>query len=262
NIDKPKAVRSRIAPNNPTFQAQRKFTKTAAGRVYDNGLTLRRGTKVNAPWQKKYFPRGHFHFPFYRPAFVRGQCFVSPFGFYLGICAPYISASECHVFPPAVAFIDLPVYSGTLCNGFDDMGAENYLNDPNLDRDHPGLANALDALTETFQDGNIDGLVSLVDPNMSIAIYMRGRYRYSLSANDYLDLTRDAIQSTQTVEFSLTYLHQRAPDVFSLSGRHTYRDENGNVQTMWVSFVLQDIGGEWTLTQAGYAPARYQKLGG
>jgi len=60
------------------------------------------------------------------------------------------------------------------------------------------LLNAIDELTEAFQGGNIDGLVTLVDPNSMIGVFVNGHYQYSLPANDYIDLSRDAIQSMHT----------------------------------------------------------------
>jgi hypothetical protein len=128
------------------------------------------------------------------------------------------------------------------------------INDPDLDQKEPGLNNALDELTETFQGGNIDGIVSLINPNMQVAIFERNSYQYSLHANDYIDMTRDMIQSIQTVQFSLDYLHQRSPTVFTISGQHVYKDQTGNSRSVYVTFVLQDIGGLWTLTQAGTSP--------
>jgi hypothetical protein len=239
---------------------QRKFTRTPAGRVYDNGLTLRKGISVSASWQRHYFPKGHYHFPFYRHTFVRGQTFLSPFGFFFGACVPYITASECRHYPPAVVFIDIPVFNGVQCTGFDDASDQNLFNDPNLNQDQPGLQNAIDDLTEAFQGGNIDGLVTLIDPNTSIAVYQNGHYQYSLSASDYIDLSRDAIQSMHTVGFTLKYLHQRAPGVFSVAGQQTYQDQNGQTLTTWVSFVLQDISGQWTLTQIETTPGRKRNL--
>jgi hypothetical protein len=255
-----RSVLSRPVRNRPGVQQQRTFTKTAQGRVYDNGLHLRKGMPVTASWETHYFPKGHYHFPLYRQNFVRGQCFVSPFGFFFGVCVPFIGAEDCHVYPPAVTFVDSPIYNGDNCTGFADASTQNFLSDPNLDQDEPGLGNALDALTETFQGDDIDGLVSLVDPNTSIAIYFRGHYKYSLPANDYVDLTRDAIGSLHTVQFSLQYLHQRAPGVFSAAGQQTYLDDSGQTQTMWVSYVLQDISGQWTLTQVETSPGDYHHL--
>jgi hypothetical protein len=245
--------------NSPQVQSHRQFTKTAQGRHYDNGLQLRRGIVVTASWQRAYFPRGHYHFPFYRSGYVAGAVFLSPFGFYYGICVPYIAATDCHVFPPSVSFVDEPEYNGVNCIGFADTQDQNYFDDPNLDSDEPGLVNAINEINETFQNGNVDALVSLIDPNMSVAVYLRGHYKYSLAANDFVDLTRDAIQSTQTVQFTLNMLHQRAPNVFSVSGTNVYRDHSGNSRTVYVSYVLQDISGQWTLTQVGTAPDRIQK---
>lgn len=245
---------------NPIVRSQRNFTKTANGRIYDNGVILRRGTRVTADWQKRYFPRGHYSYTGYRPTYTRNTSFISPFGFYFGVCVPFISSSDCRVYPPAVSFIDEPIYNGAIFTRFNNRGDDNLIDDPYLNQNYPGLGNALDELNETFQAGNIDGMVALIDPNTYIAIYQRGQYKYSISATNYVDLTRDALQSTQTLQFQLTYLHQRSPQAFSVSGRHTYRDGYGNTQTMWVSFVLEDMGGQWTLTQVETSPARYQNL--
>lgn len=236
------------------IQDQRTFTKTTQGRQYDNGLVLRKGIRVTETWQRHYFPHGYIHFPYYRPTFIAGQCFISPFGFYFGVCAPFIDISACSVFPPATVFVDVPVYNGNDCIGYPGLADANMINDPNLDQERPGLNNALDELYETFQGGDIDGIVSLINPNMRIAIFERGQYQYSMSANDFTDMTRDAIQSTKTVEYSLDYLHQRSADVFCVSGHNVYTDPNGRQRTVYVSYVLQDISGLWTLTQVETSP--------
>lgn len=243
-----------IVPGSATVQAQRRFTKTAEGRRYDNGVILHRGRPTTTAWQRRYFPRGHYHFPFYRTTFVRGECYPSPFVFFFGVCVPYIAASECRIYPPAVVFIDVPVFRGDRFSGFEEADDGNLFNDPNLEQEQPGLLNAIDELREAFLGGNIDDLVTLIDPNTSIAVYEYGHYQYSLSANDYIDLSRDAMLSMRTTGFNLTYLHERAPGVFAVGGRQSYLDQNGQTQITWVSYVLQDIGGQWTLTQVGAAP--------
>ena len=252
--------RAKIVPGAPAVVASRTFTKTSAGRVYDNGLRLRKGLVVTAGWQKRYFPKGHYHFPFYRQNYVAGQCYVSPFGFFVGICVPFIGINECQIFPPATVFIDLPVFSGDVCTGYHDGNDDNLFNDPTINDEQPGLLNAIDHLTEAFQAGNIDGLVTLIDPSVTISIFQNGHYKYSLPSNDYVDIARDAILSMQASQLNLSYLHQRAPGVFSVGGKLTTKDSMGKVQTVWVSYVLQDISGRWTLTQVGTAPARKIKL--
>jgi hypothetical protein len=157
-------------------------------------------------------------------------------------------------------FIDAPLYDGVRWSGWNNDQDRNWLNDRNLDDEEPGLNNALDELTEAYQSGNIDGLVALVDPGVSVAVYERGAYQYTMPSNDFLDLTRDALRSLQTVSFNLEFLHQRATNIFSVGGQHIYRSANGQVRTVYVNFVLQDFGGHWTITQVETSPDVVQNL--
>ncbi|HLJ56514.1 MAG TPA: nuclear transport factor 2 family protein [Chthonomonadaceae bacterium] len=241
----------------PLTLAHRTFTKTTEGRHYDNGIHLRKGVKVTETWQRRYFPRGTFHFEGYTRS-LTASAFISPFGFYFGVCAPYISRERCRVAPPVSVYIDIPIYTGDTCHGYPKLvPSENLLD---LNYVEPGLANAVDELREAFGNGNIDALVTLVDPRSQIAVYLRGNYDYSLDANDYLDLTRDAMRNTHTVEFDITRIHQVARNVYTVSGKHLYEDERGEVRKVYVSYVLENINGEWTLTQVGTAPDKIQRL--
>lgn len=229
-------------------------------RHYDNGLVLRAGIHVTAGWEHRYFPGGYSHFPFYASAFVAGSAFISPFGFYFGVCAPYISASCCLSYPPPVMYIDVPIYSGSNCVGYEPDPSSNVLDSPDLNTTEPGLVNATDELSEAFQSGNVDALATLVSPSVSIAIYERGHYKYSLSADNYIDLARDAVQNTHTDSFDITDVRQRSQNVFSVSGKQTYTDRNGATRAVYFSYVLQDYNGQWTLCQVGTAPDKVQSF--
>jgi hypothetical protein len=87
-------------------------------------------------------------------------------------------------------------------------------------------------------------------------VFRRGKYDYSMDANDYLDVTRDAMRVIQTVDFKIEHVRRKADGVWSLAGRHVYRDKNGSRRTVFVSFVLERIHGRWTITQVGTAPER------
>jgi hypothetical protein len=216
---------------------------------------------VTAAWEKPYFHNHHAHYAHYRDNFYRGGTYISPFGFYYGVCVPWLDPSACNVFPPAVAFIDAPIYDGTIYSGWSPGAGDNWFEHSDLEQAFPGLSNAIDELNETYSSGNIDAFVTIIDPNVSIAIYEHGQYQYSMASNDYVDLTRDAIRNISTINFTLDQLHQKAPTVFCVSGQHQYRDANGNTQTNFVSFVLEDIGGEWTLTQVDTSPSVIQSFG-
>ena len=51
-------------------RVQRAFTKTPQGRRYDNGMQLRHGMPVRADWQRRYFPHGVVHYPYYFPTYT------------------------------------------------------------------------------------------------------------------------------------------------------------------------------------------------
>jgi len=243
----------------PQGIAQRTFTRTPQGRHYDDGMLLRHGMPVNADWQRRYFRRGRFHYPYYYPTYNAATVVVSPFAFYFGVCAPFLLRTHCHIAPPAVVYIDIPIFVGDTCQGYAPINTEdNYLDLDALRDREPGLANAVDELREAFGRGDIDALVALVDPNTQVAIFEKGQYRYSLAPNDFVDMSRDAFQSTQTIAFDLTRIYERAAGVYVVSGEHVYRDQNGDSRKVYVSYVLEDIGGDWTLTQVGTAPDRNQ----
>lgn len=251
----------RPAPVTPRSQSQARslFSRTQEGRRYDSGLLLRRGRPINQVWLRPYFPRGGYHYPYYSPTYS-ASAVISPYGFYFGICAPFVIRTYSHHFPPVVVYIDIPVYSGSVCRGYEPQRRE----DPVLswrevlDRE-PGLANAIDDLRDTFRRGDIDALAALVDPKIKIAVFLRGSYEYSLDVNDFVDLTRDALQSTDTIAFDLSRIHERSAGVYVVSGEHVYRDRDGHRRKVYVSYVLEDIRGEWTLTQVGTAPDRIQE---
>ena len=258
---RPRVAASGRAPvkESPEGIAHRAFTRTPQGRHYDNGMQLRHGIPVSAAWQRRYFTHGVFHYPFYFPTYDAATVVISPFGFYFGVCAPFILRSHCFIFPPPAVYIDIPIFAGSTCQGYAPISPDdNYLDLDALREREPGLANAIDELRETFGRGDIDALVAITDPKTRIAIFEKGVYQYSLDSSDFVDMSRDAIQSTQTIAFDLTMIHERAAGVYVVSGEHIYTDHDGHSRKVYVSYVLEDLGDVWTLTQVGTAPDRIQ----
>ena len=256
NIPRQNATNRR---NTKTIRTERTFTRTSQGRRYENGTQLRPAVRANQSWQRPYFPRGNSYYPYYEPRYSASLTYISPFGFYFGIAAPFLSRQRVYDRRPRNVYVELVSYRGDNFQRYDDTRSENYFDRRDLGRSEPGLNNAIDELREAFGRGNIDSLATLVDPQTEIAIFERGAYSYSMDANDYLDVARDAIASTRTIRFDLTMLHRRANGVYAVSGRHDYRDRNGRSRTVYVSYVLESIDDRWTLTQVGAAPDRIQE---
>lgn len=213
---------------------------------------------INQRSQHPYFPSGHAYYPFYSSQYDAQTDFISPYGHYYGVCAPYILSSHGFFQLPQYSYVETVVYNGSNFDRFYDSNKGNAFDQRDFGQQEPGLLNAISELHEAFRGGDIDSLVALTDPKTEIAIFLTGEYQYSMDSNDFLDLTRDAMAGMRTIQFDLTQLHKRATGVFVVSGKHVYRDPTGHSRTVYVSYVLESLGGQWTLTQVGTAPDRIQ----
>ncbi len=236
--------------------ARDRFTSGLDGGHFHNGVFLRPAHVVNNYYLTPYFPGGYCFYPYYAPHHSSVSVFFSLYGFYGGWCPSYIYRDHCFWGPPSTVFIDVPVYVGDECRGY--YGDDYYLNHPYEGQD-PEVDTAISALVDGFRGGNIQALVDLTDPNVRIAVFLKGRYEYSLAPNDYLDMTRDMLRNTDTIQFELYRVHRRAAGVYVISGKHVYRDPDGRTRTVYVSYVLERINGRLTLTQVGTAPDHIQE---
>lgn len=235
------------------------FSRSWEGRRYDNGLYLRPATRIYDNRLARYYPSHFVSYPYYCPTFSFGVTFYSPYSYYYGVCAPYIYRTHCFYGPPATIFIDVPIYVGDECRGYDTRHDDYYLNTDASRYREPGLDSAIDKIRDTFRTGDVQSLVDITDPKVRIAVFQRGKYQYSIDPGDYLDMTRDALQSTETVAFDLYRVHQRGAGVYVVSGKHEYRNHDGETRTVYVSYALERIDGRWLLTQVGTAPDRIEE---
>ena len=224
------------------------------------GIELRRGGYIPYRDVRYYFSSGYSSYPYYYPRFEFSVAYYSPYSFYYGFCPPYIYRRHTYYGPPSVVYIEVPIYVNNEYRGYDRDYDDYYLNrnrnydaydvhDRNLDR-------AVADIEEAFRYNDIERLVFLTDPSVRISIFLRGKYEYSMDSRDYLDLTRDAMRTIDTIDFDLYRVRRRSADVYVASGRHVYRSRDGQKRTVYVSFVLERIDGRWVITQAGTAPDR------
>jgi hypothetical protein len=242
------------------------FTRSQEGRYYNNGVTLRHGYYTPYREVERYYPR-YSYYPYYYPTFVASASYYSPYGFYFGVCAPYIARQHAYYAYPTTVWIDVPVYVNNVYSGWDDdrkYRDDYYLNraedlyDPDNIAD-TSLRDALDDIHDAFRYGSIEHLVNLVDPQVKVAIFLKGKYEYSMPSNDYLDMTRDAMRYMDTIQFDFTRLRKRAMNVYVVSGKHVYKNSNDETRAVYVSFVLEKLKDRWTITQLGTSPDQIQE---
>ena len=208
--------------------------------------------------QRRYFRNQRAYYPYYRTQYNRNTDVISPFGFYFGVNAPFLGRTHVFFNSSPVVYIEIPQYDGNTYRGWNQDGDINYFQGGDISDQEPGLLNAIAELEEGYRGGNIDSMAALCDPNGQVSIFLQGEYSYSMSSSDYLDLTRDAFSSTQTIDFTFTTLHKRSDGVYAVAGRHRYRDQSSRERSVYVSYVFEDQGGNWTLTQVETTPDRIQ----
>jgi hypothetical protein len=239
------------------------FTRSQEGRIYHHGITLRPATFTTNIYIRRYFPRRYVYYPYYCPTYDVAVVYLSPYCFYYGVFPPYIYRRHCYYYPPARVYVEIPIYINSYARGYSGDRGDYYLGRQGTFEEYyrrePGLERAVEDLHTAFRYANIELLVHLTDPNIRIAIFQRGKYEYSLNANDYLDMTRDAMQAIDTIQFDLYRIRQRAEGVYVVSGKHVYRNPEGERRTVYVSFVLERLSGRWVITQVGTSPDRIQE---
>ena len=249
----------RVASPRPYRDSARDiFTRSAEGRRYDRGIVLRPAVRVSTPAFGVYFPHGYHFYPYYSHSYVSVDVIVSPYHFYYGVCPPYVYRHYVYQRPPRIVYIEVPVYVGGTYYGY--SSGDYYLDSGSWWRDtrniDSDLRRAIEDLEDAFRYSDIGLLTYLTDANADIAIFSKGRYQYSLRANDYLDMTRDFMVGADTIRFDVFRARRRSNDVCTLSAKHTYRTRDGQTNVVYLSFVLERFGRYWAITQVDTAPDR------
>lgn len=236
------------------------FTRSPAGRRYDNGIALREATRSADRHWERYFPERTYSFPHYRTSSVSVGVVFSPFYWYGGVCPPYIDRAYVFFGRPSVVYIDVPIYVDHVWHGYRGAGDDDdYYLVRSADtrwRDDRELKRAVYDIEDAFTNSDIELLAPLTDAKTKIAIFSKGKYEYSLEPNDYLDMTRDFMRSTDTVSFAAYRVHFRTSGVYQVFAKHSYKDKDGKTRTVYLCMVLQKIDGRWTLTQIDTSPER------
>jgi hypothetical protein len=117
--------------------------------------------------------------------------------------------------------------------------------------DYAGAANAIEDIRQAWFQGKIDSLAYHLTDQLDIQVYLDGEYQYSTSTSDYYSQTVDAMATTDTVSLDFDNpIWISSAEVF-YTGRHVFYDPDGNQQTVYVSYRLRNLGGQWYLVSIG-----------
>jgi hypothetical protein len=258
---------------------------------YDNSHRLHH---LAGPGWEIYFPHSVAYYPNYNANYAYGLTAASPY-YYYATFPPYIGADSIYSEPPQYDYVPYPVYTqdGQYSGERPDDVENYYLNQNPPSQSQPNqnpatqnsdaapkqpqesqgsyrigettarkdtvIDGAVSDLNAAWQNGDVQALSKHIRQKARIAVYLRGKYQYSLDAGDYLDMTRDAFHATKTVSFKLDNVERKENGVYTVSGHHTYTDQKGKDHTVLVSYVLEKTGDEYYITQVGTSPEKLEE---
>lgn len=221
-------------------------------RDYRDSAPVFRQDRDHGNWDRGHMPNfrdGHYYYPdrpHYRPSlfgfwgFNYDPGFCRSIYFYYGYY-PYIASVRVFIGP----YVEIGYYSTPVVISHNDY----YL----AARRTNQLDYALSDIRKAWTDGRSDLIANYVDDDQTIAVLLDGKYNYSVEPKDYLQMTSDAIDETQTVSFTWQSVRERTNGDYTAFGKHTYVNADGNTQTVYVSYTLRMIDGNYVIIEVGSA---------
>ena len=275
---------NKIVTFNNVNNGYNRFYNSAEARRYRYGVPQGNRYYYGGYGFNNFFVGGLAFYPFYSPFFSAGFTVLSPYAFYDGVFPPYINYGAVYVAPPSYVYVPYPVYQDGNYNGYrsDDVDGyylnqnqqnqnqnsqnggqyrvgENRQPTPKVEIKDAALDSTLNDIKDAWKTGKIDPLAKHVRRDAKVAVYLRGKYQYSLDAGDYLDMTHDALAATKTVRFELDNAQRKQKGVYTLTGRHIYQDKDGKEHTVYISYVLEQVDNDYVITQVGSAPDKVEE---
>lgn len=165
---------------------------------------------------------------------------------YYDPCPPFIPVYRViHLPPPHIIYVEVPVFIDT----------PYYLDRAPRQRDErQALLSDLRAL---WKLRDMQFIERYVRPNSHIAVYLEGKYAYSLPAEDYLEMTRDALRVIKTEEITFYQVSKRGENQLVVRGEHRYIDDlTGELKVVYVSYTFEWVEGRWYLSEVGSSARR------
>jgi hypothetical protein len=157
--------------------------------------------------------------------------------FYFGYF-PYVLSTRIHIKPyVSISYCSAPII---IENSY-------YLD---RQRDHE-LDDTLADIRSAWIDGRSDLISRHVNNNRDIAVLLDGSYNYSIDADDYLDMTSDAVDQMKTISFTWQSVRKRTDGSYAAFAKHTYVDQSGIAQTVYVSYTLYGRLGSYDIVEVG-----------
>ena len=116
---------------------------------------------------------------------------------------------------------------------------------------YSGFNAAVEDIKNAWLTGNSELLTRHIDPVGKLAIYLDGKYSYSLSGSDYRDMSLDAMSNISTTGFTVYKTEQRSDGAYTILAKHEFYDADKNLKVAYVSYTLTKTDSDWVIVAAG-----------
>jgi hypothetical protein len=193
-------------------------------------------------WDPCYYYAGggwsnsSFYYQYYYGGPWQSGFYYSPFSFYAGYFPAY-------VYPERVIYIERRIYLRDVVS--DDDSYDYYSSQTT------SLHDTMDDIKSAWMDGDGGLLLQHINSDIPVRIYQKGVYKYSLEPEDYRDISKDALNRVNTLDFEWTNIDRRSTDEVRVEAKHTFKDPDGDKHIVRLSYTLEKAQGSWWVTETG-----------
>jgi hypothetical protein len=113
------------------------------------------------------------------------------------------------------------------------------------------LEDAVADIHRAWMNGDFARFKARTREEGKVRVYLKGKYKYSVDAADFGQMTRDAMTRVDTISFALDPVKRRDENHAFVSGKHVYYDPDHQKHEVYVSYGLVREGGHWRIAEAG-----------
>jgi outer membrane biosynthesis protein TonB len=188
-----------------------------------------------------------FRYYFFIPSFY--HCTFSPYYYYW--CVPgYIVIHRVFICSPIVIIL-LPGYVDWYYCGLGYIYSPYYSYSYRPPARITVLDRTLSDIVDAFKYTDPTRLSKYLPRGETVNIYLEGQYAYSMSTDDYYDITADLIYSVYTTDFRIVNVRRGEGNYYRVVARHDFIDPSNRRQTVWMTFTLREQSGYMVIVEAG-----------
>ena len=208
----------------------------------ENGILSVRGFSrppMGGDWRygfrgRRDFDENQFGFNFYLYSPYDQPTYLSPWYYYPGL-PPYVDASEVDVVPGvSFSWNSGPAYPYRYGYSYNSYGSAS-------------LNRSVDDIQAAFSNQDEGAIDSILPPSGQVAIFVDGRYQYSVSSDEFAQMMRDNIANTDTSSFRIDSVRGGGGRA-TVTATQTFTDADGYTHSVQQQYGLTMENGAYVVT--------------